>query len=501
MLKVGAEFLYHNTWNGASEFAQGVYDATLGPRPANLEALFPVWNDVSTWNLNPLSPLIRSYTLGIGDFRTRARRHTIGWWVQDDWTVNSRLTLNVGLRYDYGNNLFAEDVTLEPFLQGGRGSEKDNFAPRFGFAYTLTDKTVLRGGFGKYYAEVSATSNLYAKKWLQQTVLQVLNDGRPDFATNPFNGPAPTFEQVLASGYRRQIAPSTIAGPDAKLSYSYQGSIGVQRQLGTTMSVQADYVYNDTERAAASRNINLSYNPATGGNYPFTDVARLPYPAFASVLMNMTDGASKYHALQVAFTKRLANRWQASGTYTLAREMLFQPAPINPGCSYPMSVSATGRVACDVPIALAPDLAEEWYRSGEQTHRAVFNAIWEVGYGFQVSGLYFFADNGWDTAVAGVDVRTVGSTAGRLRADGTLIPRNGINRDNLHRVDLRLQRRFDLPGNVAISGIVDIFNAFNHENYSAYVTNERSPAFRTPTPSNLAAYQPRMLQLGFRATF
>src|SRR5262249_44792251 len=63
-LKSGGDFMYNNTFNIVSPQFMGTYDATLGPRPANLESLFPVWNDPTTWNLNALNPLIRTYQVG-----------------------------------------------------------------------------------------------------------------------------------------------------------------------------------------------------------------------------------------------------------------------------------------------------------------------------------------------------------------------------------------------------------------------------------------------------
>ena len=96
--------------------------------------------------------------------------------------------------------------------------------------------------------------------------MQILNDGRADFATNPFSGPAPTFEQFLASGFRRSLSTS-LSAPNSRLPMSYQSSIGIQRQLGDTISVEADYVDTRSRNELNSRNVNLSYNPATGANY------------------------------------------------------------------------------------------------------------------------------------------------------------------------------------------------------------------------------------------
>ncbi len=97
-----------------------------------------------------------------------------------------------------------------------------------------------------------------------------------------------------------------------------------------------------------------------------------------------------------------------------------------------------------------------------------FNGIWDVGAGFQLSGLYLFGDNGWATPASGVDTLQTGSSAAstsRLRPDGTVIPRNSFDLPSLHRVDMRLQRRFQLGSKLSVEGIVEVFNVFNHENY------------------------------------
>ena len=89
----------------------------------------PVWNNPDTWNLNALNPLIRSYQIGIGEFGGRARRNTVATWIQDDWQMTRRLTLNLGLRYDLQPNSFANFVEVYPILKGGRPNETKDFGP------------------------------------------------------------------------------------------------------------------------------------------------------------------------------------------------------------------------------------------------------------------------------------------------------------------------------------------------------------------------------------
>ena len=65
-------------------------------------------------------------------------------------------------------------------------------------------------------------------------------------------------------------------------------------------------------------NVNLTFNPATGANYPAADRARRVDPRWGNASMNTHTGESEYHALQTQFTKRFSDRWQASATYTLS---------------------------------------------------------------------------------------------------------------------------------------------------------------------------------------
>ena len=490
-LKVGGEFLYNYTWLDWSQFGNGLIDATAGPPPANIQELFPVWHDAATWNLAAVSPLTIRYRKAIGSFQIDNTRYIYGAWFQDDWAIAERLTLNLGMRYDLDLGQLGEKVQVLPFMSGDRPSDTNNVAPRIGFAYRVDDRTVLRGGWGKYFAQMS---NIPAHNPLLMNstrVPETPNDGRPDFASNPFNGPQPTFEDVertLCSTERRpgcvrRDITSALMNPDAQVTYSHQASLGVQRQLGETMAIETNYVFTGSRATLVSRNINLSYNPATGANYPFSDINRRPYPDWG-VVLNFVEGWSDYHGLETNFTKRFSRRWQASATYTLSGLWAGTPSPV------------TG-------FSVAPDLGGEYALSAsDQRHRAVFNGIWDIGRGVQLSGLYFFGSGYRFNTSYGGDLRNTGGTApGRLRPDGTIVPPTNLVGEPLHRVDVRLQRRFPLGGRVGIDGILEVFNLFNHANYGSYVTQESNPNYGRPSFDPNVAYQPRILQLGFRIAF
>jgi hypothetical protein len=446
---------------------------------------------VSTWNYASLSSISRKYVVGVGDWKQNVPRKVYAGWVQDDWNIRKRLTLNLGVRYDLETGVFAEHTAFLPFLKANRPSDTNNFGPRAGFAYSLNDRTVIRGGAGKYFGEISGQPAFWTVRYTEQIHPEILYDGRPDFAINPFNGPAPSYAQALATTcavspgptcVRREI-PSQLAASDMQIAYSYQGSLGMQRQLGTTTAVEADYVTTRSRAELYTRpNINLTYNPATGVNYPFTDISRRPYPDFGLINQFRSDGWSNYQALQTAFTKRMSQGWQASATYLLAALRDAQSSP--------------------APFKVAPDLGGEYsLAASDQRHRAVFNGIWQLPYAMQLSGLYFFGSGERQSTNYGGDLRLTGATGGRLRPNGTVMPRNSLVGHPIHRVDLRIQRRFQLQKHAGVDGILEVFNLFDHANYGSYVTAESNANYGRPSSNTNVAYQPRMLQLGFRATF
>ena len=479
-MRLGGEWLHQ--WGPYFQCTNcmGTYDGGSNRPPANFESLFPNALDVSTWNLAPLSPLFRTYSVGISaaGFKQKTPKEIAAGWVQDDWTMTSRLTLNLGLRYDISKGQFAERVAILPWVPAGRPIQKNRFGPRAGFAYTLNDRTVIRGGTGKYFADVSDQVSSWTERYGGGEInAQVANDGRADFAGNPWNGrPQPTYEEALRiPGLRKSV--SQIATPGLEVPYSYQSSIGLQRQFGTTMALQADYVVNNSRHELFQRNINLTYNPATGVNYVSTDATRAVYADWGVVNAYQSQGWANFHALETAFTKRLSQRWQASGTYTL-------------------SIYNDGNTSPAPSLTLVQDLGQEYGRATtDQRHRAVFNGIWDAGYGFQLSGLYFYGSGQRFATTYGGGDRT------RLRPDGSIVPRNTFVGLPIHKVDARIQRRFGLGGRRGVDGILEVYNLFNHANYGSYTLAESNANYGQPIQNIGLTYQPRMVQLGFRVVF
>jgi hypothetical protein len=510
-LRVGGEFLRRHQIQANCRNCMGIIDARNGPAPtaAQFAAWFPDPFNADTWNLAAISPLVRTYQIGIGDFNVLLDSQKAGMWAQDDWKVSSNLTLNIGFRYDLTLNGFANDVEVLPWQQAGMPEDFNNIQPRIGFAYQLNDRTVIRGGSGLYYGDAIGADFSFATGNAQISNVEYSNDGRANFALDPTNGAGlPTYDQALTRFCDSPAQAANFAAWQARgftgaapcltralqefrgpfdvihVPRTWQTSVGFQRQFGNTVAVEADYVYSQgRDEKDVIDNVNLTFNPATGANYPAADRARRVDPKWGNASMSVHTGRSSYHALVTQVTKRFADRWQASATYTLSG--LWNQD------SYPF----TGLEP--VPFATAADLGGEWGLSqDDQRHRFVFNGIWQVGGGFQVSGLHYFGAGNRLATTYGGDNRQFGGGSARLRPDGTIVPRNAILGPVQNRTELRLQQRIPLPGRMSIDGIAEVFNLFNRTNYTLGTTESQTTNYLRPT-----AGQFRTMQFGFRFLF
>ena len=502
--KFGGEVLLAGMTSANCARCMGNIVARGGPLPsvAQMTAWFPdPWN-VDTWNLNALNSITQRYIVGISDqFPVRHEHPKYATWLQDDWSATDKLTLNLGLRYDLILNATNQKRVALPWMQDGRPQDANNVQPRVGFAYQLSEQTVLRGGTGLYYPDIIGSQFSHSNRFVSLVYVTIPNDGRADFNTNPFNGPTPTYSQALArmcdvngsaAGCLRRDAEE-LAPPAAysNLTDTWQSSIGVQHQLRNNLGFEVDYVRNRSRNEKVLHsNANVRYNPTTGVNLPFTNVANRVYPEWGAIGYYAYTGSSNYHALQTTITKRFSDRWQFSGNYSLSEVKNDEP-----------SLPISGHTV--VPFSVAPDLGGEYGPAvTDQRHRAVFNGIFEVGKGFQLSGLYFFGSGQRQETICGGDRRDIqgASPPARLCANGTITPRNDFVQDPIHRIDMRLQQRIPL-GPVSVDGILEIFNAFDRANFQSYVLDSSSPIYGTPIFSSNLSYAPRTMQLGFRLTF
>ena len=247
------------------------------PGAGQHRALFPVWNDPSTWNLAALSPITRWYRRGSGS-STSSRSKTVCGLGAGRLGDPNRLTLNLGIRYDVIKGTYAEDVEVDPFLEAGRPIDTNNIQPRLGFAYRVNDRTVVRGGFGEDFGETGFSQAHWTNLWAGQVHPDISPmAGRTLRRIRSTDRRPPTLDLELGSCSSQ---PRSFAAPDAQVPYSYQSSIGVQRQIGSVMAVDADYIFvAPTSARDVSARREPGLQPGDRVQLPFSDrTRRLPVP-------------------------------------------------------------------------------------------------------------------------------------------------------------------------------------------------------------------------------
>ena len=262
-MKVGGEYAYQQNPVFLCNRCMGIYDATGGAGAGQHRALFPVWNDVSTWNLAALSPIVRSYTLGVGaDAAVRAAQYRLAGWVQDDWrlAVAAHVEPRAPLRPRDRRVCGGHRARAVPRGRDGR-TTRTTSGPALGAVFSLTDKTVLRGGAGRFFADPGIAHGL-----LDAT------RGRRAASADPERRPGRLRRQPVQrsdsdvrAGRRRRCArwrrgrtacggaSATFAAPYNEIPYSYQASVGVQQQIGARMVVRSRLRLHREPRAERGR--------------------------------------------------------------------------------------------------------------------------------------------------------------------------------------------------------------------------------------------------------
>src|SRR5450432_819974 len=262
------------------------------------------------------------------------RTMEIGSFVQDDWKVNSRLTLNIGLRYEYTpppvevHNQWAtlNLVTGKLLLAGvnadrqvGVQNDGNNFAPRFGFAYRVRQHTVIRGGFGIFYNTQGNGSALF--RLHRQLPFGPSYSATVDqFSSSPARvqdglPPIPAVDtKTLISNPSGNF---NVVPPGYKTGYAQQGNFGVEQEIPKfDLVLKAAYVTN------LARQVDSNFNINTPDPGPGTPASRRPLrnilPNVVNATFGDTSGIANYHSLQVTaerrFTKGLA--WLGAYTYS-----------------------------------------------------------------------------------------------------------------------------------------------------------------------------------------
>lgn len=271
-----------------------------------------------------------------GYFRFRQKYY--GLFFQDDFKATSRLTINIGLRWESTTPRTEDDdlqtifnlETLNVDVAGKNGYPRGlrdqdwlNFGPRFGFAYNIAQKTVIRGGYGIFFLPTDVAGNSFTIPGPGQNTNTYVANG----AANLF---PVTFASFASAARTPTLGGPIVVSPATNVSWmprpypnasQQQWNLNVQRQLPKDLLLEIGYVGNHGTHLEFSRNLNqIPIERLTAPGFP-TLQSRRPYPTVNNIGTGRNDpmGDSNYHALQTQVQRRMSAGLAFTVAYTFSK--------------------------------------------------------------------------------------------------------------------------------------------------------------------------------------
>jgi hypothetical protein len=526
------------------------------------------FNQQATWN--PITQTggdaLASYMLGLPNSASRQlgnasvglRSGVVGLFAQDSWKVNAKLTVNYGLRWDFtkpvvekDNRFAAYDLANGDWLLAngdvdapstlpsgvaylGRRSitkpDYTNFSPRFGFAYQVTPKTVIRSGFGIFYdnwsGALQAAQNARGA-WpsgASQSVSNLNTAGvTPGItAQNPFFGQSTS---IPATPF-----PSSGAGflaVDWRNAYSPQWNFQVQQQLTKAATASVAYVGSTTLRAPIQVPFNLATSPAPGAIQPRQPYQDMTSPqAVSTFSMIQSIGRDSYNSLQAQFDQRFSGGLFFITSFTWSKSIDIGCASFWEACSIqnPYDLNAErGPSPLDVPLVFTLSAGYElpFGRAKPFLNRGGVSSM--VLGGWQVNGILSAHSGTVFTPTINFDNANVGGGTQRPNVVGNPNLSNqtvqeffnvnafqvappytygNAGRDSLRgpdfwNLDFSLFRNFNIAERLTLQFRGEFFNILNHPNFENPGSTLGNAGFGAITAAN----NPRQAQVAVKITF
>src|SRR5256714_5555161 len=401
---------------------------------------------------------------------------------QNDLRFTPRLTFNLGLRYDYQGLACPPIKNPDPLLAtfgidtSSCPKDKNNFAPRAGFSYAISEKTVIRAGFGIFYNRTPAiiVGTAHSQNGIQVTGVNL------------------NATQIAAAGFSYPpilTAPpaGTAANPnlfvfakDYVQPYVEQGRLGFERQFAKNLSFSATYLYYHGLHLTRTRDINLqppTAFPRTGPDgitYTFqrfsstrpTTLARATGQQYNRISIFESAARSIYNGVAFQVTQRLSRGFQFMAAYTYSRAKDERPDQtivvfgaddakivenqINPGADY-------GRSDTDIPHRFVFSPVYQWGRI-KWTDNAVARALFSD---YTFSSIVQFQSGTPYSALVSGDPNNDGNRR-TDRLPGTV--RNQFTTPAIYQFDARLTRAIPITERMRVRLILEAFNVFNRAN-------------------------------------
>jgi hypothetical protein len=493
-------------------------------------------------------------------FELRQRMHFA--YLQDDWRVSPNLTLNAGLRYEYGtpqwedsNYLTNFDPATRTLLQAKDGSiydrtlvnpDRNNLAPRVGLAWSLTPKTVLRSAFGVSYIHFNRLGGENLLSFNGPHVVSLDITQQPSQGLCAGNQAPTTCFRTTQMGYPTGYnVPENFKPINGRVNYippdNESGNVRswhvtLQREVLDNLLVDVGYVGNRSRNLMILGDLNQAVPNVNGQNVSLQ--ARRPIQGYQFIQSAFDGGKGDYHALQVKVERRYSRGLYLLNSFTWSRardnasghletangdNSRVNMADIDGefGISgYDEPLNNTTTVVWELPFgrnrrwgselpALVDGVVGGWRLTAINTMKSGLpvNLTYSPSSAFSVSGAPTYRPNIVGDIYVPEGERSVN---GYLNPAAVVIPtdssqpfgdapRNAARGPSIYTLDLGLHKQFALPFRQSrLEMRVEAFNALNKSNFNAPNGNRSSTAFGTITS---LATPPRQLQLGVKVDF
>jgi hypothetical protein len=461
-----------------------------------MNQLFNQFGGYSYSNLTNFARDFTGNTTGVKSYSTfsqqfgnpiqNIRTSDVNFYAQDTWKLNKHLTFNYGMRYEK-TWVPQPTITNPDYPQTGHvPSPNKDFAPRASLSYSFNDRTVVRVGYGIFYARLHGNmlDTLFLGNGKYQTAVSLTNT----------QAGAPVFNGVLpsATGLPTGAVSLNVADPNFHAPYTQQGTLAIDHQLTRDLAITVSYIWTRGIGLYVQRDLNLGaptsqaytyiIQDATGANVgtystPLFTFQNKVDPRYSKILSIENGGQSWYNALAVQLMKRMSHGLSAQVNYTWSHAI---DDGNEEGASYNISntfLNSTfnGNYALDKGTS-----------SLDQRHRLSMNWLWQPTFTTNTSAFARYFVNGWELsaittlASAHPSSATINSPstgngaefAGIQLANGTLngsggwnrvpfFPVSSLNIDQIYNVDARITRKLPISERVKANLSFEAFNAFN----------------------------------------
>ena len=500
-----------------------------------------------------------SYAL-INPFIANLRQRMHFAYLQDDFKATARLTLNLGVRYEFATPQWEADNFLTNFdpetntlIQAKSGSiydralvepDRNNVAPRVGLAYAVTDRTILRSGYGMSYIHFNRLGGENLLSFNGPHVVGLSITQQPSQGPCGPNSAPTTCFRPTQQGYPEGLnVPANFSTLNARVNYIPRDNptgnvqswhLSMQRELLRNLLVDVGYVGNKSRDIMVLGDYNQA-RPNTAAE-SLALQPRRPIQGFQEIQIAFAGGKGDYHALQLKVERRYSRGLYLLNSFTWSRARdnasghLETQNGDNSRVNYRNIDADFGRSGYDQPINNTTSFVLElpfgrerrfarslhpvfegviggWRLVGinTMTSGVPINLSYSPAAAFSVSGGPTYRPNLTGDPLTPKDQRTIAnylnSAAVEIPTDRTQpfgnAPRNAARAPAFYQFDLGLHKNFGLGQERRLEARVEAFNLFNRVNFGAANGNRSSSAFGTISTT----YPARQIQLGVKFYF